>query len=76
MKRRNLSRLSCIFVQALAWQEVDSGARSWDARYWLRSPTSSYTDYVYCVRASGQIPNVNSAYNTNCARPAFKISIN
>ena len=54
---------------------VDSGARSWDAFYWLRSPLSSYTYSVYCVGASGNIGSGNDAYSTNCARPAFKISI-
>ena len=53
---------------------ADSGARSWDAIYWLRSPHSSVTDNVYYVRASGNIRNVYNAYNTFCARPAFKIS--
>ena len=55
---------------------VDSGARSWGANYWLRSPNSSYTTDVYYVFASGLIGVSNVAYNTFCARPAFKISIN
>ena len=55
---------------------VDSGARSWGEKYWLRSPYSSYTNIVYYVIASGSIGNISSAYNTYCARPAFKISIN
>ena len=54
----------------------DSGARSWGANYWLRSPYSSYTNIVYYVIASGSIGNISSANNTYCARPAFKISIN
>ena len=55
---------------------VDSGARSWGEKYWLRSPYSSYTNIVYYVIASGSIGNISSASNTYCARPAFKISIN
>ena len=54
---------------------ADSGARSWDYYYWLRSPDSFGTNYVYCVYASGRLGGGNSAYGTNCARPAFKISI-
>ena len=54
---------------------VDSGARSWDATYWLRSPHSSFTSDVNCVFAAGIIRTDNFAYDTLCARPAFKISI-
>ena len=54
---------------------ADSGARSWDANYWLRSPRSSNTSYVDYVRASGGISNSYNASSTYCARPAFKISI-
>ena len=54
---------------------ADSGARSWDATYWLRSPLSSGTYNVYCVGASGYVGPGNNAYLTYCARPAFKISI-
>ncbi len=55
---------------------VDSGARSWDITYWLRSPYSSSTHSVNYVNASGNIGNYGGiAYNSNCARPAFKISI-
>ena len=54
---------------------ADSGARSWDATYWLRSPFSSTTVSVYFVSASGYIGRSSNAYHTNCARPAFKISI-
>ena len=53
---------------------ADSGARSWDATYWLRSPYSSLTVSVYCVFASGTFGAGGSACITNCARPAFKIS--
>lgn len=53
MKRRNLSRLSCIFVQAVGWQEVDSGARNWVDYYWLRSPLPTDTVSVCIVDASG-----------------------
>ena len=53
---------------------ADSGARSWDATYWLRSPYSSSTNYVSSVNASGYIGNSGNAYATLCARPAFKIS--
>ena len=53
---------------------ADSGARSWDATYWLRSPSSSNTYRVYYVFASGFIGVHNVAYYTYCARPAFKIS--
>ena len=53
----------------------DSGARSWDAIYWLRSPYSYVTYHVHYVNASGFIGNYNIAYGTYCARPAFKISI-
>ena len=53
----------------------DSGARSWDAFYWLRSPNSSPTDYVYYVHAFGTIGSSYHAYTPYCARPAFKISI-
>ncbi len=53
---------------------ADSGARSWDAFYWLRSPNSSSTYTVLYVSASGDIGG-NNAYTTYCARPAFKISI-
>ena len=54
---------------------ADSGARSWDAKYWLRSPYSSLTNSVYYVSASGLVGNFSSASYTYCARPAFKISI-
>ena len=54
---------------------ANSGARSWGTYYWLRSPGSSGTNSVYCVNASGYIGNSPDASNTNCARPAFKISI-
>ena len=54
----------------------DSGARSWDAFYWLRSPFVVGTYNVYFVRANGGIGYTYNAFNTNCARPAFKISIN
>ena len=54
---------------------ADSGARSWGGIYWLRSPYSSATSSVYYVVASGFIGYFYSAYSTNCARPAFKISI-
>ena len=77
MKRRNLSRLSCIFVQAVGWQEVDSGARNWVDYYWLRSPLPTDTVSVCIVDASGPLGYGNNAYRpTCCARPAFKISIN
>ena len=76
MKWRNLSRLSCIFVQAVGWQEVDSGARNWVDYYWLRSPMSSSSQIVFCIGASGFFGSSNSANITLCARPAFKISIN
>ena len=59
-------------------EEEDSGARSWDANFWLRSPTSpssSNTDIVYYVDASGSLGSNRPACNTHCARPAFKISI-
>ena len=54
----------------------DSGARSWDSHYWLRSPYSSLTDYVYYVYPSSILGNLYNASNTFCARPAFNISIN
>ena len=54
---------------------ADSGARSWDAQYWLRTPSLSDTSHVNSVLASGNIGYSNSASSTNCARPAFKISI-
>ncbi|HIV01406.1 MAG TPA: hypothetical protein IAA62_02495 [Candidatus Caccopulliclostridium gallistercoris] len=53
----------------------DSGARSWGANYWLRSPSSSVTNFVNYVYASGKIGTALTAYLTYCARPAFKISI-
>ena len=53
---------------------ADSGARSWDATYWLRSPTSSGTYRVYYVYTSGHLGIHDGAYITRCARPAFKIS--
>ena len=56
--------------------EEDSGARSWDAQYWLRSPYSTYTNGARSVYKSGTFSLNNSAYLRNCARPAFKISIN
>ena len=52
----------------------DSGARSWGARYWLRSSISSYTCYVSSVDASGIIGSSNAAFFAYGARPAFKIS--
>ncbi len=55
---------------------ADSGARSWDDDYWLRSPFSSIPNIVYYVSAYGAIGNSTNAYYTLCARPAFKISIN
>ena len=57
---------------------ADSGARSWDALYWLRSPISSSTSTgsVCAVGSSGLIYNNYYAYYAHCARPAFKISIN
>ena len=54
---------------------ADSGARSWDATYWLRSPLSSSTYRVNFVYASGVLGTYDAS-DTNCARPAFKISIN
>ena len=54
---------------------ADSGARSWDYYYWLRSPYSSGTYSVNYVNAFGYIGYTNNAYDTRCARPAFKISI-
>ena len=53
---------------------ADSGARSWDNIYWLRSPYSSTTNDVASVSASGYIGTPYYAYRTYCARPAFKIS--
>ena len=53
----------------------DSGARSWDGFYWLRSPYSSTTNGVIYVYASGYIGSGSAAYYARCARPAFKISI-
>ena len=57
-------------------EEEDSGARSWDADYRLRSPYLNSTHFVCFANASGLIGNSNNAYNTFCVRPAFKISIN
>lgn len=55
---------------------ADSGARSWDADYWLRSPYSSAGGSVYYVGASGLVGSITLAcYAPDCARPAFKISI-
>lgn len=55
---------------------ADSGARSWGTYYWLRSPNSFITTTaVNCVLASGSVGSFNFASSTNCARPAFKISI-
>ena len=56
-------------------ESSDSGARSWGVQYWLRSPSSSTTYYANYVGASGFISTFNYAFTTDCARPAFKISI-
>ena len=52
---------------------ADSGARSWNAKYWLRSPHPSYTTDESYIDASGQ-GFITNAFYTRCARPAFKIS--
>ena len=53
----------------------DSGARSWDTEYWLRSPYSSVSSAVHCVAASGSVSGGGTGCSaTDCARPAFKIS--
>ena len=52
---------------------ADSGARSWNAKYWLRSPHPSYTTDESYIDASGQ-SFITNAFYTRCARPAFKIS--
>ena len=56
----------------------DSGARSWDYTYWLRSPDLPGSIYISCVNCQdlpGQIGNIyNNAFCTYAARPAFKIS--
>lgn len=54
---------------------ANSGVRSWGYTYWLRSPYSSNTNDVNYVNPSGSIGYSKFAYNTYCARPAFKISI-
>ncbi len=52
---------------------ADSGARSWNAKYWLRSPHPSYTTDEAYIEPSGQ-SFITNAFYTRCARPAFKIS--
>ena len=53
----------------------DSGARSWDDDYWLRSPYSPFTNHGLYVDASGFVGIIYGVFGTYCARPAFKISI-
>ena len=54
----------------------DSGARSWDTEYWLRSPYSFVSSAVHCVAASGSVSGGGTGCSaTDCARPAFKISV-
>ena len=50
-----------------------SGARNWNASYWLRSPVSSYTDWGTLVSSDGTLSDSDD-YNAFCVRPAFKIS--
>ena len=49
--------------------------RKWGKSYWLRSPFSSNSYYVYNVSTSGILANTNVNYHNYAVRAAFKFSI-